>query len=409
VKANPEHTTDQLVVVAPDRRKHAEAAIDLLAKVFSNLYGYYSMRDWCREVYVLPAHYDWRASRIGLIGERVVTHYGVWDYQMRIGSARVRAGGIGGVATDHDYRQRGLMEETARASVEAMRAHGYDMSLLFGIDDFYHRFGYVRAWSETAFAVNVWDLPKEKPTSRTVSFKPRPQRDLADLYNSFYATTTGTAVRPTYTRKNNPWVELPIGCKWSQNGKLAGYVLLNRRGHHVTCGECCGDAEETLRVLAMLCRRWNCQEIRFEGLPYDSALARTLRWGTCRMDVHNRKNGSALIALLNLRSALSKMEGELSRRLRSSWLADWGGDLLIADAREQVKLAIAGGGVRAGEAGSARHAIRGGDEIVQLLIGTAKPGEVIEAGRMRLSGDAGKLAEVLFPEQHPVLGETDRF
>jgi hypothetical protein len=34
---------------------------------------------------------------------------------------------------------------------------------------------------------------------------------------------------------------------------------------------------------------------------------------------------------------------------------------------------------------------------------------VIEAGRMRLAGDAGRLAEVLFPEQHPTLSHPDHF
>jgi predicted N-acetyltransferase YhbS len=130
------------VVIAPDRRKHADAVIDLMGKALPQGRGYYWMRDACRDVYLLRAHYDWRPSRIGLISNRVVTHFGIWDYQMRVGSARVRVGGVGGVATDADYRKRGLMDRTARASMEAMRAQGYDVSLLFGIDDFYHRFGY---------------------------------------------------------------------------------------------------------------------------------------------------------------------------------------------------------------------------------------------------------------------------
>lgn len=410
MSAKAKDAVEQFVIVAPDRRKHADTTIDLLAKVFSGGPGYYGMRDWCREVYVMPAHYDWSVSRIGMIGDKAVTHWGVWDYQMRIGTAQVRAGGVGGAATDRDFRKQGLMGQTARASVEAMRVEGYDVSLLFGIDDFYRRFGYVRAWSETAFAANAWELPKEKPTVRAIGFKPRPQRDLADLYNRTYATTTGAAVRPTYTRKHNPWFDLPMGYRWNENGKLAGYVLLNRRGSHtITCGEYCGDADETLRILGMLARKWSCQEIRFDGLPYHCELLRRLRWGTCRMEVNNRKNGAAVMALLNLPSVLKKMEGELSRRLRDSWLADWQGDLLIADTRDAAMLSIADGRVRAGERGATKHAIRGGDEIVQLLIGTAEPAEVTEAGRMRLSGDAGKLAEVFFPEQHPMLGHPDRF
>jgi hypothetical protein len=397
------------VVIAPDRRKHADAVIDLMGKALPQGRGYYWMRDACRDVYLLRAHYDWRPSRIGLISNRVVTHFGIWDYQMRVGSARVRVGGVGGVATDGDYRKRGLMDRTARASMEAMRAQGYDVSLLFGIDDFYHRFGYVRAWSDMVVAVEARDLPNEKPTVRVSGFKPRAQRDLAELYNRCYATTTGTAVRPTYRGTSNPWFDLPVGYKWNENGKPAGYVLLRRHGNRITCGEYCGDAEDTLRILGVLARRWNCQEIRFDSLPYNCELIRKLRWGNSRVEIRNHRNGSALIALLNLASTLSKMEGELSSRLRSSALADWAGDLLIADTRDEVMLSLSGGQVRATQPGATSNAIRGGDEIVQLLIGTDRPAEVIEAGRMRLSGDAARLAEVLFPEQHPTLSQADHF
>ena len=402
-------TAADLVVIAPDRRKHAAAAIDIIAKALSPANGYYWMRDACRDAYLLPAHYDWRASRVGLIGDRVVTHYGVWDYQMRIGSARVRVGGVGGVATDGDYRKRGLMDRTARASIEAMRAQGYHVSVLFGIRDFYHRFGYVRAWSDTVVVVNTWNLPKEKPAVRVNTFRPRGQRDLAELYNRCYATATGTAVRPTYTGRMNPWFELPIGYKWSENGRPEGYVLLRRRGNQIICGEYCGDAEEALRVLGMLARRWSCQEIRFDSLPYNCELVRKLRWGDSRVEIDNHRNSSALMALLSLPSVLSKMEDELSSRLRNSALADWTGELLIADTRDEVMLALSGGHVRVIQPGPTGHAIRGGDEIVQLLIGTDRPGEVIEAGRMRISGDAGRLAEVLFPEQHPTLSHPDHF
>jgi len=38
------------------------------------------------------------------------------------------------------------MAKTVAATIEAMSQVGYDMTVLFGIPDFYHRFGYVRAW-----------------------------------------------------------------------------------------------------------------------------------------------------------------------------------------------------------------------------------------------------------------------
>jgi predicted N-acetyltransferase YhbS len=142
------HGVEALEVVSPVPRKHIEGILDLTAKAFGGPGSYYeSVRNWRSDLLSNSDPYDWEASAVGLIDGRVLTHWAVMDYNMRIGRARVRVAGIGSVATHGDYRRRGLMAKTATASINRLRDHGYDLSILFGIDDFYHRFGYVRAWS----------------------------------------------------------------------------------------------------------------------------------------------------------------------------------------------------------------------------------------------------------------------
>jgi len=51
--------------------------------------------------------------------------------------------------------------------------------------------------------------------------------------------------------------------------------------------------------------------------------------------------------------------------------------------------------------GESEHAIRGGMDIAQLVVGTETPDEVIEMNGVQLSGDAEKLVHVLFPAQYP--------
>ena len=48
----------------------------------------------CRAPLIAHSHLDWDISRIGLIGGRIVIYWGVYDLQMRIGTARVRTAGI---------------------------------------------------------------------------------------------------------------------------------------------------------------------------------------------------------------------------------------------------------------------------------------------------------------------------
>ena len=62
-----------------------------------------------------------------------------------------------------------------------------------------------------------------------------------------------------------------------------------------------------------------------------------------------------------------------------------------------------------GAAGRTKHAVRGGDEIAQLLIGTDDPHEIADAAGTRLRGRAKQLIDVLLPNQHPILAEWDQF
>jgi len=396
---------DSLRLIAPDPRIHADAMSDMIAKVFSQG-GYYDMRDRCNGYYIRHGNYDWQASRIGLIGEKIVTHLGVWDYQMRIGSARVRTGGVGVVATDADFRRRGLMAETAQAGIDAMCEQGYDMTLLFGIWNFYDRFGYVNVWPWTSWHVSVDQMPTPRPGIRLRKFTPHHRDDLAALYNRQNARLTGTAVRPTYLRCR-PGRQ---GHLWTDTrGAPAGYVVTGVYNSRFECSDFAGDPELVLAALARLARKGNHREVVFGGLHYESALATRLRRGNCRVETGHSRSGGPMVRTLSLRSTLAKISGELTRRLKASHLAGWRGKLLIADGREKLTLTIGRGGVRVAGAGPSKHAIRGGDEVTRLLIGSDHPLEVAQAGRIRLTGDAKQLVTALFPNQHPMLATVDRF
>lgn len=395
-------------VTAPDPKVHADEMIDLVCKVFGTG-GFYAFRDYCRNGYVYRSHYDWAASRIGIVGGRIATHYGVWDYRMRVGSAVLRVGGIGVVATDPAYRGKGLMARTIEATHEAMRAGGYDLAMLFGIRDFYHRYGYCRAWSERIYYVERSRIPKGRPKTRWRKFTEFTGKDIERMHNRETAGLTGSAVRPTYTThmaNDRNW----SGYRWNDaSGRLAGYVVVTTRWGKFECVELGGDVEEGLKLLGILAHRAGYNEVKLFGVHYGSALGAWLRRNNARLEMSYWRSGGPMVCTINLASSLKKLCPELERRLKSSCLAGWSGKLLIQDARESAALDIRRSRVAVVAPGRASHSIRGGNEIAQLLIGTDEPVEVIESGGMRLSGDARELAAVLFPNQHPNLAPADRY
>ena len=391
--------SQKLVIVPPDKKVHKEALYDLFGKAFSG--NYYEMVRYARRSYFEHSNYDW---------DTLVTHFGIWDYQMRIGSGRVRCAGIGAVMTDGMYRKRGYMGETVRACLDAAKDAGYDMTVLFGLHNFYHRFGYVRAWAHTTYTLNAKELPTGG-APKMLKFHLTQRDELDRLYNREYSRATGSAVRPTYRRCPRPdrW----RGYLWKDNrGKPAGYVIAHSQKGELVLVENVGKLDELLAVLGVLARRWRCHRVRFDCVPYDHPLATRARRGNCEKTTRYVRSGGAMVRTVNLRSALEKIVGELSGRLRRSHLAAWRGELLVSDRREKVVLGIDRAKVKIEDRpqpGGARNAIRGGEHIAQLLIGTDQPSEAAQAARMKLSGDAEALLQVLFPAQYPFLGRWDRY
>jgi len=402
-------SANELRVIAPDSKKDREALFDLVAKTFPCTGSYFGARDqWCREHYFKQCNYDWAVTRVGYIGSEMVTHYGVWGYEMRIGSARVLTGGIGAVATHGEFRKRGLMAKTVWASIEAMRAQGYGMSVLFGIENFYHQFGYVRAWNETTYTTNLKDMPQEQPTVRLRSFKPSMREDISALYNEENALATGTAVRPTFLHYGFP--DKRLGVLWTdESGTTAGYVIVKLEGARLTHFDSAGDPEERMRILTFLARKHGCQEVHFPYIPFTSRLCKRVRQINHRVEARSQRNGGPMICTVSLVNCLTRMTDEFSRRLQNSFADTWSGNLLIADAREKAMLVIDRGQVSVAPAAETAHSLQGGDQIAQLLIGSEDPRDIIEANGMTLTGDAAKLCDALFPIQHPVLEWPDRF
>lgn len=396
--------TNELVVV-PSEKRYREGLYDLGSKIFPVRGNYFNAKRWCRDGYIGYSHYDSETSYLGIINGQVVSHFGVWDYQMRVGGTELRVGGIGLVATHGEMRKMGLMSRTAAASIAAMRDAGYDISVLFGIDDMYHRFGYTRAWVENSYLTGVHDLPLQQ--LRLTSIAPKHTPEVAQLSNKYNAGLTGTAVRPTFLRCGMDGI--PTAWRWREaDGATAGYIMIQQNGQRMSLVDFAGDPVEVLAATRHCASKLCCTEVYFPCLHLMSPLARILRRGNCRVEQNMRRNGGAMARVLNLSSSLTKMAGELSARLANSIMRDWTGIFQLRGAGEQVSLLIADGQVTVSDNVDTPHVLAANDNIVQFLLGTDTPGEIIAAGA-ETYGDAAELAQALFPAQHPMLGMWDRF
>ena len=387
----------KFVITKPDKKKHKKQLAQIFAMTFP-MNNFYKMYHHALDRYFYNSHYDWENSRVGLIDGKIVSHFGFWNYQMRVGMAKLKTAGVGAVLTHGEHRKHGYLTKTATAALEAVKEAGYDFSVLFGIRNFYHKFGYCRAWSNSNYKISLDNLPKEKPKLPIKKLKKSQFTDVDKLYNKVTGKLAGTAVRPTYSVPSKE----DIGYCWTdKNENFAGYVLIKNNPNELECIEAIGDTEQILRVLALLAKKNIKSSVRFANLHYDLPIAKALRMKDCIEEIHFEACSGPMAKIINLNTTLQKLQPELSARISDSLIPDYKGELLISDSNEKVYLKIANGNVSVVNNSKTKSYIKGDYKLAELILGTDNPIETSEAVGIKFGGEGKMLAKILFPNRHP--------
>ena len=399
---------------SPRHNTDLESISDLFAQTFSD---YWVWHDYTSDGYLSAGGYDWEASRVAVVDGRIVGHFGVWERQMRIGSAAVKVAAIGAVATHQLHRKKGYMEQTARACLDGLRDKGYDVTFLFGIPRFYTKFGYVRSFPEAWFFLDT----RDNPGAATVPEHADGPEDLAEfarIYNEENKTITGTFVRPTYRANRRP--------KQYRLRRFAdGYLYLRKNGDTLEVVDCAGPPEQVVAVARDVAYKDVCPTISFPFLPRRSRVGEYLIAGGHRYDSKQAADGGPMFSLVNLRSTSQKLAPVWAERLAKAGWSDYSGSLLLSGNGVNVVLQIDHGRVTVGDVdghGAARKqvevgedtrtvdgSIRAGTSLVRLFVGDEDPHRIVRQSGATVGGDARFLLPVLFPHEEPSTIAWDRF
>jgi GNAT superfamily N-acetyltransferase len=147
----------------------------------------------------------------------------IHNFRMRVGAAVIHAAAIGEVSTDEPYRRRGFMRLLMEEAVRRMRASDVSLSVLFGISDFYHKFGYATAGPLQI--IKEVDLPHGAPMAAGWRARPATPDDLPAICALYDRNTAG---------KVGPLVRDPHGPGWSGRA----WALLVAALQQPDAGEC---------------------------------------------------------------------------------------------------------------------------------------------------------------------------
>jgi hypothetical protein len=395
-------------VTAADPAAH----LDPIAKIISDAFAGGDYLEEIQNKYLGGSHYDYDVSRLIWDGNKLVHHWGVWGYPMRVESVLLKAGGIGAVVTLEDYRKQGLMAQAAVSSFEAMRDAGYDVSILRGRH--YTKFGYRRAWNYVTTKLNPANTPPEPlpEVSLEVEYRPLGPADMVainELYNREYAEVSGSCVRPTYPMLEDG--EMGAYGWHNPAGELLGYVraIPTEDKKALQCLEAAGNPSQGLAVLGDLFAKGEYEQLHFFTMPQQHPVLQIVRQGACTVEDRSFYHTGWQIKVINLHSTLNKLVPLFEHRLVKSAYAGWKGCLHLEGEEESATLELAAGQVSATKAAAGEHTLHAGPAFGRLLIGSDDPVEIFRQEEMTCTGLAGELARVLFPNLHPMMSHWDEF
>jgi hypothetical protein len=385
---------------------------------------------------------DGSSTRVELtLDGKSISRLWITPFTLHVGEALVGMDGVGGVGTDEAHRSRGHSRRVIEAAIAHMGQGDAALSMLYGIRDFYPKFGYATAGPD--YLAVLTDLELETAMPPGWSARPFAAGDLAAV-QSLYATGTarsvGAARRP------------PDGRVWSKlrsiaadgkkdacrvvigpDGAVHGYIWRARWCWYVknalepnfkqglVLGEVMADSPNSADALLSACRLWAKEERLVRKTAVKEVVLAfppvgPLACAAMRQDARLVRNyaacGGSMARVLSVPRLLDQLRPELEARLRAATCA-FAGTLTIETDIGTAALAIDRARIKrtgAGSAGDSAPTVKlPQSELARLALGAFPPEDVLARLPESPPGAAAELLAILFPQRHPHMHLPDRY
>ena len=352
-------------------------------------------------------------SRIVEEGGRILSAIRISDKILRVGAADLRAAGMGDVATHPDHRKRGYMTALFRDSLAFMDADGFDISILYGIDDFYHRFGYATTMSGPTFTIQL-----EQALFAEGKLKLRKMRrgDLpaaTRIHDRESHRLPCCAVRDdeewrwALGRPRDGWM-----VAGDARGRAHAYLLGSREGGRFNIAEMgvSGTASHhgILSACADRAKRQFCDSIRFP-LPPDHDFTQTIMWFGGDVGMGYSRNGGGMGRIINLDRTIDKMLPEWTARLGRSPMKNWRGTITLKTEIGSAVLSIRAGLVRRSKRAGGHVIGIPQNALLQAILGFRSIEAILTKRSIAVDSDLMPVLDALFPQRCPSTWGVDGF
>ncbi len=356
-----------------------------------------------------------------LVDDQVASWLIVIDYTIRIGAAQVRMAGIGGVNTHKEHRMKGYMRALCEDTVAYIIREGYDVSMLFGISNFYDKFGYTSCLPE--YSMTIQTRNAEKAEADTSAYKMRlvEERDwdaVLALYNRRTATRTASIERSVehfrgFNKGSTYWTSAKAVLWEDESGQLVAYAAWDKDEQAVNVIEVHSVQPETypmlLKAFAQRAIEKRCGEITL-FIPPDHPFAEFVQRYGCEWRIKYPTRANGMMRLLNQTQFFDKIGPELERRVAHSRLAGLTHSLQIETDVGTTTLNFHHGKLTGSTDAPAENAITlPQGKLMQLITGCRCVRDLIADPDVHTRGQVRPLLEAIFPQGHPYVWLADYF
>lgn len=332
---------------------------------------------------------------------------------LRIGEARLKMGGIGWVTTAGWHRDKGIARRLIQHSMQYLRDHNYHVSMLFGIPDFYHRFGFTTTLAEYGVIVPVREAAEVNHTPyRLRNGKPGDIPAIQRLHNNNDTQTACSIIRSAahFSAKWKRWEDLQVIT--DEKGKVIAYLLPKQGEGEITLEETGVAGHAACAALLHACSRiatgQYAAQLRFLAPPPHPLMQFLMRHRSIH-EMRITRNQDGMMAFVNLGETLESMIPEWESQLGLSAARALRTECTLILNRKPWRIRANRGAIDIGPFAGANKVSLSEAELMQLITGYRYLDEILAQHRRIITTEGRALLAALFPKRAPYVWHTDRF
>ena len=405
-------TKTDLVVKPVETDEELRLANDLMAK--AHWADYFAALHWMETCGAGYPGFEREHTRIAMWKNELAGALRLTTETVRLGEARLKTGGLGWITTAAHHRQKGVCRALMLDTFKYMQAHNYHVAMLFGIPNFYHRFGFATALFDYTITMDLEDASTVgRGPLRAREAKPGDIPIVQKIHNANDADVSCSLLRSS-AHLTNKWDHRCKGMRVLTNdkGKVVGYFIARKKGDQLAVEEVGVSDEIVCDAVLGACAQRAAEEtvghIQFMTPP-SHPFARFLLQFKTTHHMHVVRDSGGMMAFVNLEEALESLIPEWESLLVRSSLFDRRVEItLIVDGVHYRVRASRGTVDVTPYAGISKVSLSSAD-LMHLVTGYLYVEDILAKRRRLITAEARSLLDVLFPKRDPYVWQFDRF